>query len=40
LKQLIERKCNMPGAQQQRLVHLGKTLTGHTFHEMLVKTQL
>nr|CAH0110320.1 unnamed protein product [Daphnia galeata] len=27
LKQLIERKCNMPGAQQQRLVHLGKTLT-------------
>ncbi|EFX74412.1 hypothetical protein DAPPUDRAFT_188776 [Daphnia pulex] len=27
LKQLIERRCNMPGVQQQRLVHLGKTLT-------------
>ncbi|KAK4020134.1 NEDD8 [Daphnia magna] len=27
LKQLIEKKCNMPGAQHQRLVHLGKTLS-------------
>ncbi|XP_057369897.1 NEDD8-like [Daphnia carinata] len=26
LKQLIEKKCNMPGAQHQRLVLLGKTL--------------